>query len=272
MKGKCAARFALTLALFTTLHAPAHPARAQGSAVYLPGVMNGRRAQGACPDVSAANYGLIDIDGGYYKDNRLTDENADLRLSVLGSVPVNAPLTFVTYNGPADPGAPRFDGVFEPNRIPAFVSAAQRRDWNWNENGPPPYGAPGGANNDWPVTVLGFGATAGEGVYPPERGAQIGGGFNAMVLYAGEEEITLAYYRQDGVASGYVVFLTGLCVDPSLVALYRAQLSNGRRASGKLPGVSNNQRIGVAKGAEVRIAVRDRGTFLDPRSRRDWWP
>jgi hypothetical protein len=93
-----------------------------------------------------------------------------------------------------------------------------------------------------------------------------------MVLYAGAEEITLAYYRQDGVASGYVVFLTGLCVDPNLVALYRAQLNNGRRASGQLPGIRNNQRIGVAKGTEVRIAVRDRGTFLDPRSRRDWWP
>jgi hypothetical protein len=92
-----------------------------------------------------------------------------------------------------------------------------------------------------------------------------------MVLYADEYELTLAYFRQDGVSNGYVLYLSGFCVDPGLVALYRAQLLDGRRGTGKLPGVRNGQRLGAAMGASVRVAVRDRGTFLDPRSRRDWW-
>jgi hypothetical protein len=246
------------------------PVSAQsGGVIYLPLIS---KPEG-CSTTSSAQFGLINIDGGYYKGNRLTDENADLRLSVLGFVETNAPLGFVTYDGPFDPSdALRFDGIFEPNRIPAFTKAFKRRDWNWNESGPPPYGTPGGANNDWPVSTLNFGATRGEGVFPAERAREIGGGFNAMVLYAGPEEITLAYYRQDGVSDGFVVYLSGFCVDPNLIALYRAQTAGGRRSTGLLPGVRNNQRLGTVKNDFVTIAIRDRGTFLDPRSQRDWWP
>jgi hypothetical protein len=215
---------------------------------------------------------LINIDGGYYKDNRLTDENPDFRLSILGYTATDAPLQLVDYDGGGPDGdGPRLHGVFEPNRLPAFVRAYKRHDWNWNEGGLPPYGSRGGVNNDWPVTVLDFDTSLGEKIHIPERNAQIGGGFNAMVLYAGENELTLTYYRQDGLASGYVVLMTNFCVDPKLVALYRAQLENGKRKTGLLPGVSNNQSVGVAKGNIVTVAIRDRGTFLDPRARRDWW-
>jgi hypothetical protein len=227
---------------------------------------------GACPTVSGEVFGLIEADGTY-KGNQMTDQNADLRLSVLGYQETSAPLNFVTYDGPFDGSdALRFDGFFEPNRIPQFVRVYQRRNWSWNEGGAPPYGAPSEVNTDWPVSVIDFGVMPGEGIYPAERLREIGSGFNAMVLYAAEDELTLAYYRQDSVGDGFVIYLRNFCVDPNLVSLYRAQLNAGRRATGRLPAVRNNQRIGVASGPVLTVSIRDRGTFLDPRSQRDWWP
>jgi hypothetical protein len=209
----------------------------------------------ACGAASVEVFGLIDADGSY-KGNALTDHNPDFRLGTLGYVDVSAPLNPVEYQGPADTDHPlRFSAIFNPGRMPAFVRTYQRRDWIWNEGGPPPYGEPGGPNTEWPVTVLELETAAGEGIYPAARNRTIGGGFVAMVLYADEYELTLAYFRQDSVGNGYVLYLSGFCVDPGLVALYRAQLADGRRATGKLPGVRNGQRVGSALGASVRVAV-----------------
>ena len=44
-----------------------------------------------------------------------------------------------------------------------------------------------------------------------------------VLMYAAEKRITLGYTRDDTVASGYAVHLENVCVDPNLVALYRAQ-------------------------------------------------
>lgn len=120
--------------------------------------------------------------------------------------------------------------------------------------------------------ALDMAATAGEGVYIPERSAQNNSsGTVALVLYADESTVTLADGDHDSVDSGYVVYLANLCVDPQLVTLYRAQLKDGKRSTGKLPAIRNNERIGVAKADFVTVAVRDNGPFLDPRSRKDWW-
>ncbi len=242
-----------------------------GKTLYLPLLTRGGSASG-CPDVSVNAYGTIAVDGAYYKDNRLTDQNADLRLSVIGYAPTSAPLELVNYNGDTDPNAPKLSGVLRPERVPAFPNAYKRYDWTWDEKAAPPYGARGNVNNDWPVSVIDFATTVGEAVHIPRRSPQIGGGFNAMVLYASEEELTIAYYRQDSVGTGYVIHMLNFCVDPNLVATYRAQLTNGKRATGNLPGVTNDQPVGTAKSAALTVAVRDRGGFLDPRSRKDWWP
>lgn len=248
------------LSLLFSLFSPLSP-------LYIPFVTRAA----ACPPSGGAPYDTIDILGPFYKDNRLTDENADLRLSVLGYIDTVAPLTLVDYGGDTDPDAPHFTALLESAGAPTFTHAFQRYDWNWDESAPPPYGARAGVNHDWPVSVLEIQAAPGARVHPPARTAEIGGGFVAMVLFAAEREITLAYFRQDGVVDGYVVYLHGLCVDPDLVALYRAQLENGRRASGRLPALAAGQPLGVADAGALSLAVRDRGTFLDPRSRKDWW-
>jgi hypothetical protein len=236
----------------------------------------GERQAGACNVNSNASFGLIGVQGGAYKGNALTDENADFRLSIIGytSTPASsaAPLTLVDYSGAADAGAPRMHTIFSPSRVPQFVKNYQRYDWNWNENAPPPYGARGGVNDDWPVSVLDMAVTKGEAISIPDRGAANStAGTNAMVLYADERQVTLVYGDQDRVDSGYVIYLANFCVDPNLVALYRAQLSNGKRTTGRLPALRNDQKIGEADGSVITVAVRDNGPFLDPRSRKDWW-
>lgn len=236
----------------------------------------GERQAGTCNINSTAAFDVIGVQGGYYKSNSLTDENADFRLSIIGfaSTPASsgAPLALVDYNGSADAGAPRLHSIFSPARVPQFVQNYQRYDWNWNENAPPPYGTRGGVNNDWPVSVLDMAVTKGEAISIPDRSATNStAGTNAMVLYADERQITIVYGDQDRVDSGYVIYLANFCVDPNLVALYRAQLANGKRATGKLPALRNDQKIGEADGSVISVAVRDNGPFLDPRSRKDWW-
>jgi hypothetical protein len=263
--------WAITPPAHTYVHAQELTPRA-----YLPIAVGGTGERASCGLVSSAQFDLIAIQGGYYKNNALTDENADLRLSVIGysETPAsqNATLGLVDYNGAADPNAPRLHGLFEPNRVPTLRKNYQRHDWNWNEAGPPPYGSRGGVNAQWDVSAVDMAATVGEAIYTPERSVTNSGlGTVAMVLYADDDEVALTYGDQDKVDGGYVVYIANFCVDPNLVTLYQAQLANGKRASGRLPAVRNNERLGVAKQNFVTVAVRDQGPFLDPRSRKDWW-
>ncbi len=232
----------------------------------------------ACPKTSTAVFHAIPYEGGPYKDNRLTDQNADFRLSILGFAPVSQPATLITSIGDPGPDAPRLHSSFEPHRVPAFARVQQVYDWHWNEAWPPPYGSRGSVNTSlpWPVTVVDFATAPGELIRIPDRVTPIfEGGEKALVLYADEDEITLAYLRVDQVTingAGYVVHLLGLCVDPNLVALYRAQLdASGRRATGRLPGLRDDQPIGRVISPTLSVSVRDGGAPMDPRSERDWW-
>jgi hypothetical protein len=67
------------------------------------------------------------------------------------------------------------------------------------------------------------------------------------------------------VVSGYTVHYLGLQTDPNLVKLFEE--SEGS----ELPGLTLDTPIGVAAGEELMVAMRDNGTFLDARSKRDWW-
>jgi hypothetical protein len=89
-----------------------------------------------------------------------------------------------------------------------------------------------------------------------------------LVLYANPQRITLKYTREDNVVHGYTLHLEGICVEPRLLALYTTWNNSGRAY---LPALTAGQALGRAQGSEVRVAIRDSGTFLDPRSRKDWW-
>lgn len=228
-----------------------------------------------CPLTSTARFDLIPIEGVVVRDHP-DAVHGDLNLALRGFIATDAPLDRIKYSGSTDGNAPRLHGLFEPNRQAQITAAFRVNDWIWDpaQCGGHPRGCPGPpTQNYWPVTLVGLAATPGETIYPPERGPQIyPGGFVAMVLYAEETRLTLGYTRRDIVSAGYVVHLENVCVDPNLLALYRAQMdADGWHATGQLPALHNNQPLGTARNDNIGVAIRDAGTFMDPRSQKDWW-
>jgi hypothetical protein len=107
-----------------------------------------------------------------------------------------------------------------------------------------------------------------ETIHVPESGYTIGSGYEVLVLYASRERITLKYTRNDNVVSGYTLHVENVCVEPTLLALYQAWNDAGRS---QLPALRAGQAFGRARGDEIGVVIRDNGTSMDPRSRKDWW-
>jgi hypothetical protein len=118
------------------------------------------------------------------------------------------------------------------------------------------------------VTLVEMGTTPGEKLYPPGRDNEITKDFLVLVLYAEQFRLTFAYTREDTPADGYLVHVENLCVDPNLLALYEEMNAAGRDP---LPALRGNDSIGIAHGNTLLVAVRDSGSFMDPRSAKDWW-
>ncbi len=189
--------------------------------------------------------------------------NPDYNLLLLGYVPVNEYKGLVEYGGDFDARAPQFRFLFGDHRIPVFQNVYKNNGWDWQNHRPlpPPPGWP-------PVTIAGFRVNPGEIIYVPDSGYDIGNGFDALVLYADTQQITLKYTGEDSTRQGYTVYIAGICVEPSLLGLYQQWNASGR---GRLPAVRGGQPIGRARGAQIDVGVRDNNVFMDPRSRKDWW-
>lgn len=268
---------------FDDLPAGLHPVRAEKEG-YAPAEQTGEVIAGqeqwnsinltplvaGCPTTSAAVFDLIPFlpAPGQPRPDTL---HGDLNLSLRGYSPTSAALSLVDYAGGADANAPRLAGLFEPDAFPGISSVYRVNHWDWACG---EQGCPGSVITDWPVTLMGLNTRPGQPLHIPNRAPEIyGGGYRALVLYAEETRLTLGFTRDDSVAFGYAVHLENLCVDPNLLALYRAQqTADGYRATGRLPALRENQPLGVADGSEVLVAIRDSGAFMDPRSRKDWWP
>jgi hypothetical protein len=213
--------------------------------------------------VSEAPYQAIPVHNWQPAD-RAAAEHPDLNLALRGFEATNAHLGLVDYAGTADPGAPQLPGLFSNRRTGQFRAVYRVYQWDWAS------GRRAGLIASPEVTLAGLAVTAGERIHLPDRaGGEIyGGGFKGMVLYADERQITIKYTRDDTVVGGYAIHLFDVCVDPQLLALYRQMNAAGR---GSLPGLTGGQALGVAPGVELRVAIRDEGSFMDPRSRKDWW-
>jgi len=212
-----------------------------------------------CEPISGVHYGTLDIGsdptGG-------VEENPDFNLVLRGYEITNAYRGLVDYGDGADPWAPQLDTLFADRRVPAFTAVYQVYDWDWD------CGCRGDLLGNYPVTLAGMGMAPGEVVYLPDSGYNIGSGYEALVLYAAERRITLKYTREDHVVYGYTLHVENVCVEPSLLALYRAWNDAGR---GRLPALHGGEPFGRVSGAAIGVAIRDTGTFMDPRSRGDWW-
>jgi hypothetical protein len=247
----------------------------------------------ACPTTSTNTY----VQGGVYQydlDNpvRWAEENADKNLEYR-SLAIDfsdeenpVPQGLVDY-GPSSDHAlpPQLGTLFEPVRVPPYQNLGKAFSWLW---APSPDPGVMREPNSYDTTIAGMVVTHGEELHTPRHSRNLGAPFGksgAVVLYASEYSITLKFTREDSVARGYTVHIINVCTDPNLLALYRSLDNADRNSIGpgsgnhprdlhadyNLPGLTRGQVFGTAYGNEIYVAIRDEGSFLDPRSKRDWW-
>lgn len=229
--------------------------------LYLPLV---HKAPNACAPIPGVSYAYLGVVEGYEPGKPPPENNPDYNLLLLGYDWVDEYKGLVLYGGDFDPNAPQFYTMFTDGRTPAFVNTYRAHGWDWGSQRP----LPPPPDNPWPVTVLGVGVTPLEIILTPDSGYDIQYGYDAMVLYATEQQIAITYTRNDHIRVGYTVYITGICVEPSLRALYNQLNAAGRH---ELPVLRGGQPLGRAWSSEVDIAIRDNAVFGDPRSCKDHW-
>jgi hypothetical protein len=193
------------------------------------------------------------------------ESHPDINLAVRGYVSTTSPLSLVDYTGHVDVNAPQLYTLFGDNRTPAFSAVHQVYGWDWENN------QRGTLIAYPPVTLTGMVVAQNEIIRVPVSSYDIGWrptGYTVMVLYAATNRITLKYTREDNVICGYAIHIENISVDPNLLSLYQTMNVAGRV---RLPALFAGQGIGRAITTEIGVAIRDRGAFMDPRSRKDWW-
>jgi hypothetical protein len=248
---------------------------------YLPLIRGVQKTVYSCPTTSVNQYvggTAFQVEG----DNPVrpaynhADKNIALRSYALNPDP-NLKRELVDY-GAGDPNAPQLATLFSPHRVPDLAAFYQVHNWNWAASPAP--GSRGAPITSPPVTALGMGTTPGETLYVPASGYDIGGGKEAIVLFADEDTVTLKYTREDTAATGYTVHIDNICTDPNLLTLYNAlDDPNGRRYvyspsrpyTYDLPILAAGQSVGTARGTEMVVIITDTGTAQDTRSCNEWW-
>lgn len=210
------------------------------------------------------NFDLIPIAGPAV--DRPPASHPDLNLALRSYISTTGELSLVDINGDTDSNAPQLVHIFAPPRVPTFTAVYRVYDWDWQCA---PAGCRGNPLDRPQVTLLAVATTPGEALHIPARSPNIhAGDYKAMVLYAESSRITLTYTRDDTAAVGYLVHLEDIVVHPALLTLYKESHAAGRS---HLPALRNGEPFATAAGNSIKIAIRDTGTFMDPRSRKDWW-
>lgn len=199
------------------------------------------------------------------------EQNPDTNLDNRGYEPIQGDKNLIPFGHRIDENAPQLSGLIEGNPTPDIGNLYQVYDWDWstNERGDLIRREDIGIDtpNDF-ATLVGLNTQGGQAILVPPSGYEIGGGYEVVVLYATPDSITLQYTLEDGVATGYTIHLDNFQVDSSLLAYYNQLDQAGRD---ELPALLAGEQIGQAIGGEIRVAVRDTGSFLDPRWQGDWW-
>jgi len=110
-------------------------------------------------------------------------------------------------------------------------------------------------------------AGSGTTMYSPKQGYELGGGYSYVILYASPTDIVIHDTAEDSVASGYTIHLFNINVDPKLLSLYNQNESSGRA---QLVAIPCHAVLGTVAGPDMRIIIRDTGSFMDVRYK-DWW-
>ncbi len=213
-----------------------------------------------CTPIPEESYGTLPVVGP--PTDRPAAEHADLNLVLRGYTPTEAHLDIIDVSGPDDPSSPQLAGLFADKRTAVFKRVYRVNEWDWGRN------ARGGPITKWEVTLAGFEVEPGETIHVPQSDYEIGRGYSVLVLYADQERITLKYTGEDNVVKGYTIHVEGICIELNLLALYEQMNAGGR---GELPALRAGQAFGRARSDEIKVAIRDVGSFMDPRVRRGWW-
>ena len=233
--------------------------RAANGQIFMPFVTGGASIPVSC-DLPEKNYGTLSVHGPSQTGD--PESNANVNLGYRGWEPVTADHKLITIDKSGkDPKAPQFPDMFADRRTATISGTYMRYRWDWDCN------CPVDLKSSEEVTVLGLAVQQGETIYTPDSDYDIGDGYEYQVTYAGDSGITL-YIGLDDDYNGYVVHIEDVCVDPDLVELFRDLHDDGRK---ELPALKGHQAFGKALSGEIKVAVRDTGHFLDPRSRNDWW-
>lgn len=194
--------------------------------------------------------------------DRPATTHPDINLMIRGYVETTGSTMLQNPVGDTDMKAPQFTSLLTNNPYPPISHLYKVYDWNWSTN------SKGNLISDPTISMFGIQANPGEPLHVLNSGYDIGGGYQVMVLYATKDSITMKYTREDNVVKGYTVHVQDIWVDPNLVSLYNQMNASGR---GSLPTLRGGQIFGIASNNEVKIAMRDTGTFMDIRSKKDWW-
>ncbi|MDX1417039.1 MAG: hypothetical protein R3293_22735, partial [Candidatus Promineifilaceae bacterium] len=210
-------------------------------------------------EIAGQSYQSLPVTGS--STNPQAANHPDLNIGLRGYELTDAELKLVTLGEVWDRQAPQLPALFADNRVPQFSNAYHRYRWDWDCQCPTDTYSP------WDTTLLGMAVTPGEIIHVPDSGYDIGGGYEVMVLYAGKTRITFHIGNSDKL-DGYVMHVEDVCIEPDLLAKYNTLHEQGRD---RLPVLKGRQPFGRALGSEIKVAMRDNGHFLDPRSRNSWW-
>lgn len=220
--------------------------------------------ESASAPIDEEEYGTLPIIG--VPTDRPADQHGDINLALRGYAVSSASHNFIDLSGATDHRAPQLTGLFADNRLPTITATYRVHHWQWAN--PPNPGTRGPEITEWEATAVGLAVTPSEPIHVPTAGYDIGRGYQVMILYAATNQLTLVYTGEDTVAHGYVIHLVDVHPEPRLLDLYHTMNAQGRR---ELPALRAGQALGRAHHSEIKIAIRDTGRFMDPRSRKDWW-
>ncbi len=225
--------------------------------IYLPML---RRDPDPCAPIDGVSYTTLSvaIDSTLPPPND-PESDPGFNLGLLGYELTDEARQLIYYTGGgAAIQPPTFQYLFGDLRVPNFPNVYKLHN------------SDGTVVTSYPVTMLGMETAPLEIIHAPESGYDIGLGYDAMVAYASTERITLIYNRNDNLR-GYAVYIEGICVEPSLLALFQQQEADDNAPPAALPVVQGGQPLGRARGSEIRVVIRDQGTAMDPRACNSWW-
>lgn len=149
--------------------------------------------------------------------------------------------------------------------VPTIIKTYDIYEWDFQNNRSL---KPQRASPNFAVHMIGLNAGKGRQLRGLEAGREIGGGNVFAVLYVTKNDILFTHSASNNLEDGYLFYFVDICVDPNLIAEYEKDSAAGKR---QLPVIAPGQVFGTASDKDVKIAIRDSWSFVDPRAREDWW-